>query len=68
MWVCQSHNCNGKPLPEAESCKREGNGKLADMTAYRSGNLQRQVHEPMFCFALFLVRIKKTEIATMSAV
>lgn len=65
MCICQQNNCNGELLPEAESCKSEGNGKLANKTEYRSENLQRQIHGPVFCFALFLLRIKKTEMATM---
>lgn len=39
MCICQQNNCNGELLPEAESCKSEGNGKLANKTEYRSENL-----------------------------
>lgn len=68
MWDCQKTNCNSEPLPEAGSCKSESNGNLANMTGQRSENLQRQIHRPMCCFALFMVKITKTEMETMPAI
>lgn len=68
MWVCQKSNCNSEPLPEAGSCKGEGNGKLANMSAQRRENLQRQIHRPMCCFALFMVKISKTEMEIVPAI
>lgn len=60
--ACQQNSFNRSPLPEAESYKSEGNRKIA------SGNLYRQIYRPVFCFALFLVRIKKAEVATISTI